>query len=180
VNTVKKRTWSASTLALPAVICVLAAVLVASGCSAASTSVDPTQDRKAMMETAANWYVALGAQDLNGKKAAVYDPGNILGYATATPAPASAPRTAIAWRWDGDNIVMSSPSKDSTVTITNSAATPNNVELYSAGGTGGTLVMTKIDGKWKIDAAATQKASDAAAAKESKPQTVSPAPGKGP
>src|SRR5450759_1219914 len=117
-------------LALPGVIGALVVALLATGCSAASKSVDPTQDRKAMMEIAANWYVAsYGTLDLNGVKATVYDPGNILGLATATPVPASEPRTAISWRWDGSNIVMSAPSQDTTITLTNSAATPKNVDL---------------------------------------------------
>jgi hypothetical protein len=145
----------------------LAAVLALSAC-AKSTPKTPQlseQDRKAMVESVAKWYVAQGAADINGIRAGVYDPANLLGLATATP-PAGVERLTVVWKWTGDKIVLTIPSRpdEPTTTVAASPTTPTVVQIDDGTGFSGTLYMTKVDGVWKIDAGETVKAADAAGA----------------
>ena len=125
-----------------------------------------------MMEAVAKWYVAEGAADLAGIKAAVYDPTDILGLATATPAPADVQRTTVVWKWVGDEIVMTVPGNDEEPTVTVSPAPGDgfNLVLDDGTGSGGTLVMKNVGGVWKIDVAATKRIAEAAGAQEDSSQ----------
>ena len=151
-------------LVVAAVMLSLVGVLGLAACAQSSNSAASTQqDHQAMMETVAKWYVAEGAANLDGIKAAVYDPTAILGLATATPPPADQPTTTVVWKWVGEKIVLTVPKspEEPTVTVV-ASATPDVVLLSDATGAGGTLYMRKVNGVWKIDVLATQKAAEAA------------------
>jgi len=145
---------------------VIVAALMLAGCSAksASQAADPKQDRRVMLETAAKFYVASGAQDIEATKKLVHDPENIMGLATATPPGADAETTTVRWAWNGGKIVLSAESDETTYTLSSSDASPSVVTLSdSTGADLGELIMKKVDGTWRIDVSAVQKAADAAA-----------------
>jgi len=161
VKTTKKRTQPVWMLALLA--CVLLLAGVAGGCKSASSGGEKTAapDKKAMLEAVAKWYVAQGALDIAGFKAGIYDPENILGVATMTAAPAGAEKSEVKWVWQGETIVVTVPSEQSTITLVASPQQANVVLLKDALGQGGTFVMKEDGGVWKIDVAETQKVSAA-------------------
>jgi hypothetical protein len=158
-------------LVLAAVMLALTAVVGLSACAKGAvptTSQVSAQDRKTMMESVAKWYVAQGAADLGGIRAAVYDPTNILGLATATPLPSEVETVTIVWKWVGNKIALTIPGmpEEPTMTVAASPTTPTVVEIDDGTGLNGALYMKKVDGVWKIDITETQKALDAAAAQE--------------
>ena len=144
-------------------VSVLALAVVAGGCSSAKTAATGQKvDRKALTEAAARYYVALGAQDLPALRALVDDPTDILGLASATPPGADAQTSTVRWVWQGDRIVVSSDSDESTYTLSSTDTSPNVVQLKDAKGTTlDTVVMKLTKGAWRVDAQETQKASQA-------------------
>lgn len=163
-----KHTNSARMLALFA--CVLLLGGVVAGCKPSAQA-----DKKNMLEAVAKWYSAQGGLDIVGFKAGIYDPTDILGVATMTAPPAGAVKSEVKWTWVGETIIVTVPSEQSTVTLSASPDKANVVVLKDAIGQGGTFVMKKIDGTWKIDIAETQKASAASsAAPTSTPTTKAP------
>ena len=157
---------TAKVLARIALACVIAASLMIAGCSAksASQATDPKAERKAMLEAAAKYYVASGAQDIEATKLVVHDPENIMGLATATPPGADAETSTVRWAWNGDKITMSAESDETTYTLSSTDASPNVVTLTdSTGANSGELIMKKVNGSWRIDVSAVQKAADEAA-----------------
>jgi hypothetical protein len=164
VNTTMKRTRPVWMLVLLA--CVLLLAALAGGCKSATKEQTPAAnpDKKAMLESVAKWYTAQGALDLAGFKAGIYDPDNILGVATMTAAPKGAKKAEVKWSWSGDNIVLTIPSEQSTITLTASPNQANVVLLKDAAGQGGTFIMKKEGTVWKIDVSETQKATQAQSA----------------
>ncbi|NTU71820.1 MAG: hypothetical protein HGB10_08390 [Coriobacteriia bacterium] len=137
---------------IAALVCVLLIAGVATGCKPSETD-----QKKAMLESVAKWYVAQGALDMAAFKAGIYDPDDILGVATMTAAPPGAVKTEVSYAWAGDSIMMTVPSEGSTLTLTASPNQANVVLLKDAAGSNGTFVMKDVDGVWKIDVAATQE-----------------------
>lgn len=139
-------------------VCVALLALLISGCSGGGS------DQKAQLETVGKFYAAQGALDLPALKAALYDPKNISGIATAT-VPPGAQKTEIAWKSVGDTVVITIPSQSTTLTASIAKSPPNAVLISDGSGQGQaqTLIMKKDGDVWKIDVAETEKASKAAA-----------------
>jgi hypothetical protein len=145
-------------VSLLAIFVLLLAILLA-GCSGGTSA---GSDQKAMMETVGKFYAAQGALDLAAMKAALYDPTNVSGIATAT-VPPGAQKTEVNWKNVGDTVVITAPSRELTLTVTALKTPANAVKIADPSGQGETLIMKK-DGKvWKIDFVETQKASAASA-----------------
>ena len=146
------------------IACAVVIALMLVGCSTAKQVADPKQDRKAMMEAAAKFYVADAAQDIEGMKAVIHDPADVLGIATATPPAAGAETSTVSWAWQDDHIVMSSPSDEATYTLISSDASPNVVVLTDSQGQSlEPLIMTKVNGVWRVDVQEIQKVAQAQA-----------------
>jgi hypothetical protein len=162
MSATRSRTRPAARLIVAATMFATAAVMGVSACAKSTASTSP--DRKAMMESVAKWYVAEGAADLEGVRAGVYDPTNLLGLATATPPPADVQTTTVIWKWEGDKILLAAPNnpQETTVTIV-ASSTPDVVLIADELGQGGALIMKKVDGAWRIDVVETKKAAEAAA-----------------
>jgi hypothetical protein len=157
------RTGSSKVLASLALAFLIAAALMVAGCSTTSASkpVDPKAERKAMMETVAKYYVAQGAMDLDTVRTLVHDPDNIMELPTSTPTPAEGETTTVRWAWNGDMIVLNAESDAATFTLSSTEASPNVVKLSDSTGENlGELVVKKVDGVWRIDVAAVQKAAE--------------------
>jgi hypothetical protein len=137
-------------------VSLLAVLLV--GCSAGGGA-----DQKAMLEAVGKFYAAQGALDLPAMKAAIYDPQNVSGIATAT-VPPDAKKTEVAWKSAGDKVTITIPSQELTLTVTVAKSPANAVLVSDPSGQGETLIMKKDGGVWKIDFAETQKAIAAKAA----------------
>lgn len=149
--------------ALLSLLVVFAALLalLAVGCSGGAPS-SGGSDSKAMAEAVGKFYAAQGALDIAGMKAALYDPTNISGIATAT-VPADAKKTEVAWKASGDTVIITVPSQELTLTVSAAATPANAVKVADPSGKSETLIMKKDGSVWKIDVAETQKASAAAA-----------------
>ena len=163
-------------LAIAIAMLAFVALLALGACAKSSTPTVSAQDKKAMMETVAKWNVAQGAVDIPGLKALVYDPKDELGLATATP-PADAEKVKVAWKWDGDKILMTAPDVPdiTTMTIAPATSTPNAVLMEGGNGTPPlSFVMKKVDGVWKIDVPETLKLAAASAQGESAVPTEAP------
>jgi hypothetical protein len=139
------------------VICASLLAVIVVGCSGGGG------DQKAMLETVGKFYAAQGALDLPAMKAAIYDPQNTSGIATAT-IPAGATKTEILWKSVGDNVIVTIPSQELTLTVSAAKSPANAVLVSDPSGQGETLIMKKDGGVWKIDFAETQKAIAAKAA----------------
>ncbi|MDR3686172.1 MAG: hypothetical protein P4L93_04355 [Coriobacteriia bacterium] len=161
---IRRENAAARTLRVVILGLLIATALAAVGCSASKQSVDPIVDRKAKMETAAKFYVADAARNIEGLKALVYDPTNYMGLATATPPAAGTPTASVTWSWQGADIVMREKSDPATYTISSTEASPSVVTLKDANGQLlDTLFVKKIDNEWRIDAQAIEKAVEAQA-----------------
>ena len=161
MNRIGKSSGIVRVIAVAALMCAFALAALAGGCSKGSSSA-PSGDKKAMVEAVANWYAAQGNLDMAGFKAGIYDPDNVLGVATATAPPKTAKKAVVSWKWVGDNVIISMPSQQSTLTIGVSTTAADTVTLKDSTGQAGTFVMKNVGGVWKIDVNATQKAANAA------------------
>jgi hypothetical protein len=142
------------------VICAALLALLVVGCSGGASS--SGSDSKAMIETVGKFYAAQGALDLPGMRAALYDPTNVSGIATATVPPGSQ-KVEVNWKSVGDTVLITVPSRELTITVTAAKSPSNAVVLSDPNGQSETLIMKK-DGKvWKIDVVESQKASAAKA-----------------
>ena len=139
------------------VICASLVALLVTGCSGGKSS-GASADQKAMLDTVGKFYAAQAGLDLAGMKAALYDPQDISGIATAT-IPPSAKKAEVAVKPVGDTVVISIPSQELTLTASVATATANAVKLSDPNGQSITLIMKKDGSVWKIDVAETQKAS---------------------
>ena len=153
-------------------VCAALLALLVVGCSGGASS-GGSADQKAMLEAVGKFYAAQGALDLPAMKAALWDPQNMSGIATAT-IPPDAKKTEVAWKSVGSTVVITVPSQELTLTVTAAKTPPNTVTVAAPNGQGETLVMKK-DGKvWKIDVAETQKASAAKAGSAPAPAPNAP------
>ena len=75
------------------VMCLSLAALLVAGCSGGKSG-SSSADQKAQMETVAKFYKAQGALDIKAMRAALYDPTDVAGLATAT-VPAGAQKTEV-------------------------------------------------------------------------------------
>jgi hypothetical protein len=148
-------------------ICMAVLALLIAGCSGGASS--GGSDSKAMVEAVGKFYAAQGALDLPGMRAALYDPTNVSGIATAT-VPADAKKTEVVWKAVGDTGIITIPSQELTLTVSAAKTPANAVTVADPSGQSETLIMKKDGNVWKIDVAETQKA---AAAK----QGSAPSPG---
>ena len=143
------------------VICLSLVALFVAGCSGGGSG-GVNSDQKAQLETVAQFYKAQGNLDLKTMRAALYDPKDAAGLATAT-VPAGAKKTEVNTKNDGATIVITIPSQELTMTAS-VAKTPENAILVSSpSGQATTLVMKKDGNAWKIDVVETEKAGAAAA-----------------
>jgi hypothetical protein len=156
LGTVAKRTLVAL------VVCLSLVALAITGCAGAKSS-GVSADQKAQLETVAKFYKAQGNLDIPGMRAALYDPKDVAGLATATVPPGAQKAEVVATNV-GSTIVITIPSQELTMTAS-VPKTPANAVLVSAPtGQATTLIMKKDGNVWKIDVAETEKASAAAAA----------------
>ncbi len=95
-------------------------------------------------------------------RAALYDPQDIAGLATAT-VPPDAQKAEVITKNVGDTIVITIPSQELTMTASIAKTPANAVLLAAPTGQSTTLIMKKDGNVWKIDVAETEKASAAAA-----------------
>jgi hypothetical protein len=143
------------------VICLSLAALLVTGCSGGKSG-GATSDQKAQLETVAKFYKAQGNLDIPGMRAALYDPKDAAGLATATVPPGAQKAEVIA-KSVGDTMVITIPSQELTMTAS-AAKTPANAVVVSAPtGQSTTLIMKKDGSVWKIDVVETEKANAAAA-----------------
>lgn len=176
INDRTKRVWMSALLA-----CALLLAGFSAGCkSPASSGGGPSAgDKKAMIEAVAKWYVAQGELDINGFKAGIYDPDDLLGVATMTTAPEGAEKSEVKWSWVGETAVVTIPSQETTAILSASPTVPNGVLLKDETGQGSnTFIMKNDNGVWKIDVAETQKATQPPATPEAEPTTDGAAPKK--
>jgi hypothetical protein len=177
VNTGRARWRSRIPVALVVAACAIVVAATIAGCSSTSSpsGTSITSDQKAMVETVGKWYVAEGSFDIPALKAIVYDPNDIMGLATATP-PAGALTTTVTTSWQGEKLIISAPSIETTIVAMVATSTPNAVAISDGTGQSGILIMKKISGAWKIDVAETQKASSTAAGAQPPSDGTSSAP----
>ena len=169
-NTRKRPAWMLALLA-----CTLMLAGVTAGCKTASKEATVTpEDKKAMIESVAKFFVAQGALDIPGVKASIYDPENIFGVATMTVAPEGAQKTEIKYAWKGDTILLTIPSQQTSATLSASVEQTNVVTLKDPAGQGQTFVMRKDGNVWKIDVSATTKVAPGASAPPSEPGSETP------
>ncbi len=143
------------------VICLSLVALLVTGCSG-GTSGGASSDQKAQLETVAKFYKAQGNLDIPGMRAALYDPKDAAGLATAT-VPPGAQKAEVISKSVGDTIVITIPSQELTMTAS-AAKTPVNAVVVSAPtGQSTTLIMKKDGSVWKIDVVETEKANAAPA-----------------
>jgi hypothetical protein len=150
---------------------------LAAGCKSGSDNSGATvtpEDKKAMVESVAKFFVAQGALDIKGIKAGIYDPENIFGVATMTVAPEGAQKTEIKFAWSGDTVLLTIPSQQASATLSASVEQTNVVQLKDPAGQGQTFVMKKDGGVWKIDVTATTKVAPGAQAPSSAPTSETP------
>ncbi len=139
------------------VICAALVALLVSGCSGGK-STGASADQKAMLDAVGKFYVAQASLDLAGMKAALYDPQDISGIATAT-VPPGATKAEVAAKPVGETVVITIPSQELTLTASVSTASVNAVKLSDPNGQSITLIMKKDGSAWKIDVAETQRVS---------------------
>jgi hypothetical protein len=142
------------------VVCLALVALFVTGCSGGSAG--GSADSKAQLETIAKFYKAQGNLDLPGMRAALYDPQDVAGLATAT-VPPEAQKAEVITKNVGNTVLITIPSQELTMTASIAKTPANAVTLAAPTGQSTTLIMKKDGSVWKIDVVETEKASAAAA-----------------